>query len=54
MKCKSCGDLLYDRGYSKVCGRCAIKTSLLPLFVKARDDVREAFGLERMGKQEHI
>ena len=54
MKCKYCGDLLYDRGYSKVCGRCAIKTSLLPSFIKARDDLRVLCGLERMSKNEKI
>lgn len=51
-KCKYCGEQFPKRGNSQVCSRCVGKSSLLPLFVKARDDVREAFGLERMGEKQ--
>lgn len=48
-KCKYCG-VEFERSKSRrVCERCADKTKLLPAFVKARDDLREKCGLERMG-----
>jgi hypothetical protein len=49
--CKYCG-IEYNprRGYRYgMCGNCSCKSVLLPKFIKARDDLREQLGLERLG-----
>ena len=52
MDCKYCGKPLvdmYDKYQRLTCGGCSFKKRLLPNFVKARDDLREQLGMERMG-----
>lgn len=46
--CKYCGDA-FESTNRDVCERCRRKAVLLPQFKKARDDLRELCGLERMG-----
>ena len=49
--CKYCGE--HFKPFAKsvdVCGKCFGKTAVLPNFAKARDDLRELCGLERMNK----
>lgn len=46
-KCKYCG--IESRLRGGVCENCCRKKPLLPRFVKARDDLREKLGLERLG-----
>jgi hypothetical protein len=51
MVCRYCGDEVKRYGkndYKLMCGRCANKSSLLPKFVEARDNLRERLGLKRM------
>jgi DNA-directed RNA polymerase subunit RPC12/RpoP len=50
--CKYCGkEFEYKVGKRlTACARCCDKVTLLPRFIKARDDLRELCGLERMGK----
>ena len=49
--CKYCGEHFKQTGkYPDICAKCADKAALLPRFVKARDDLRELHGLERMNK----
>jgi hypothetical protein len=42
--CKYCGDK-YSGKEKDTCGRCKKNAPLLPRFAKARDDLRELFGL---------
>lgn len=50
--CKYCGKEYVPNGNrANTCGSCDHKVPLLQDFVKARDDLREKLGLERMGKQ---
>ena len=49
--CKYCGKELSKwemRNHGRVCGRCGHKSQLLHRYVKARDDLRERLGLQRM------
>ena len=49
--CKYCGEDLTQTEIKKskrLCFRCADKSTLIPRFIKARDDLRERLGLERM------
>lgn len=47
--CKYCdGEVRYN-GKDGVCEKCRHKEPLRPRFVKARDDLREKLGLERLG-----
>ena len=49
--CKYCGNhYKAETKYLDVCASCATKMPLLPRFAKARDDLRELCGLERMNK----
>jgi hypothetical protein len=50
--CKYCGETFStNRGDARdVCNTCVSKTAVLPRFAKARDDLRELCGLERMNK----
>ena len=51
--CKWCGERFKPFGKGdNVCGKCVSKTAVLPRFAKARDDLRELCGLERMGKND--
>lgn len=51
--CKYCGKEYVPNGNrANTCGGCNHKAILMPKFVKARDDLREKLGLERMGKQD--
>lgn len=49
--CKYCGEhfKFYGRR-ADVCAKCENKATVLPNFAKARDDLRELCGLERMNK----
>jgi hypothetical protein len=50
--CKWCGQELTPKetqNKKRMCSYCSAKSPLLPYFVKARDDLREALGLPRMG-----
>lgn len=47
--CKYCGVEYSNRPNKSMCNRCAEMSPLLPRFRKARDDIREWCGLERMG-----
>ena len=47
--CKYCGEHFKKSSLKDVCNTCIGKTALLPRFAKARDDLRELCGLERMG-----
>ena len=48
--CKYCGTVFKKSPLKDVCNTCVGKTALLPRFAKARDDLRELCGLERMNK----
>lgn len=49
--CKYCGEHFKPSGGVKnICNKCLSKTAVLPRFAKARDDLRELLGLERMKK----
>lgn len=50
MTCKYCGrDSVPVGQKNKMCCNCSGKAPLLPEFVKARDDLRERCGLDRLG-----
>lgn len=49
--CKYCGgNVNKNSNYDDVCDNCITKLPLMPRFAKARDDLRELCGLERMNK----
>lgn len=47
--CKWCGEPVTSGKLRDVCVNCQSKQAVLPHFAKARDDLRELLGLERMG-----
>lgn len=53
--CKYCGKEYnaWHKNRVNCCGTCSGKVTLLPEFIKARDDLREKLGLERMGARPH-
>ena len=51
--CKYCGaHYKYTGGSHQICNSCSQKAVVLPRFNKARDDLRELCGLERMNKDD--
>lgn len=49
--CKYCGKKFPDKGRGNVCNQCQYKHKGMSRFAKARDDLRELLGLERMGSK---
>lgn len=47
--CKYCDSQAKNINKDGVCENCRHKAPLRPRFVKARDDLREKLGLERLG-----
>ena len=49
MDCKYCGSPIKSKKKRyTVCGTCKHKSRLLPLFIEARDELREKLGLPHM------
>ena len=50
--CKACGNEYnpHPKYVDGLCANCTVKSRIMPKFGKARDDLRERLGLERLGK----